>query len=554
MMGAMGDEVAGSGLPVDDPREAERRLWEAFSQGVLVDLRSGDPDADDPARADGWDESRRVRAEVVTALLLGAVAPVPGHVAAVRLAGALVEGSVNLRRGTVSCAAELTDCCFEAELVLAEARTKTIDLSGSVLVTLDAASAEIAGYLRLDRCQALAIKCNLAHITGNLSLHGANLANPGDIALDATGITVDGGMFCQRGFQAEGEISLLGAHISVQLSLNGAHLVNPGEIALTADWMTVDGGMFCEQGFLGVGQIRLLGAHISGQLSMSGAHLVNPGGTALAADRMVVDGGMFCQRGFQAEGEISLVCAHISGQLGFRGAVLSNLDDRPVLNCQEVRTDSLWLDGVKAIGAISLNFAQVQVLRDSPSGWPGRIELNGFTYDDLQPYVTAQGPSGRLSWLSHTGAEYRAQPYEQLAAYYRRLGHDEEARRVLVAKQRRRRAGLDPLGKIAGYVLDALVGYGYRPGRAFTWLIALIVAGSVYFTINRPVALDPTHPSHYQPVLYAADLVIPIVNLGQSDAWAPAGASQWIAAALTALGWILATAAVAGITRVLTRT
>jgi hypothetical protein len=66
--------------------------------------------------------------------------------------------------------------------------------------------------------------------------------------------------------------------------------------------------------------------------------------------------------------------------------------------------------------------------------------------------------------------------------------------------------------------------------------------------------LDPTQHPHYQPVLYAANLVISIVNLSQADIWAPAGAAQWVAAALTALCWILATAAVAGITRVLTRT
>lgn len=87
-------------------------MWEAFRRGVLVDLRSGDPGADDPAHADHWDESRRVRAEVVTALLLGALEPVPGYVAGVRLAGAVVEGSVNVRQGVVSCAAELTGLPF----------------------------------------------------------------------------------------------------------------------------------------------------------------------------------------------------------------------------------------------------------------------------------------------------------------------------------------------------------------------------------------------------------------------------------------------------------
>ena len=54
-------------------------------------------------------------------------------------------------------------------------------------------------------------------------------------------------------------------------------------------------------------------------------------------------------------------------------------------------------------------------------------------------------------------------------------------------------------------------------------------------------------------MLYTADLLIPLVNLGQSNVWAPTGASQWAAAALVGLGWVLVTAVVAGITRVLAR-
>ena len=114
----MGDGVAEGGLPVADPREAERRLWAAFGRGVLVDLRVGDPEADNPAHADRWDESRRVRAEVVVALLLGAVDPVAGCVPKIRLAGALVEGSLDVRQGIVGCAAELqaavlpAGCCW----------------------------------------------------------------------------------------------------------------------------------------------------------------------------------------------------------------------------------------------------------------------------------------------------------------------------------------------------------------------------------------------------------------------------------------------------------
>ncbi|GEM_PF-3532118 len=40
-------------MPVADPREAERQLWSASGQGVLVDLRTGEQAADDPAHGAG---------------------------------------------------------------------------------------------------------------------------------------------------------------------------------------------------------------------------------------------------------------------------------------------------------------------------------------------------------------------------------------------------------------------------------------------------------------------------------------------------------------------
>ena len=79
------------------------------------------------------------------------------------------------------------------------------------------------------------------------------------------------------------------------------------------------------------------------------------------------------------------------------------------------------------------------------------------------------------------------------------------------------------------------------------------MAGSVYFTYNRPAPLDPAQHPHYQPVLYTADQLIPLVNLSQANVWAPGGISQWITFVLVVLGWVLATAIVAGVTRVLAR-
>jgi hypothetical protein len=352
--------------------------------------------------------------------------------------------------------------------------------------------------------------------------------------------------------RADGEINLHSAHIGGQLSFEGAHLTSSGQTALDGQRLTVEDGLFCEGGFRADGEIRLAVARIGAELSLIGAHIANSGGSALYAGGLTVDGAMFCKDGFRADGTVSLIDAHVSAGLSFSGATLAN-PSGTALNIRRLRADSLWLDDLVVTGTVDLTSAQVRAFHDNPGHWPDSLLLDGLTYDDLRPYASASGRGGRLAWLNRDEPGYRAQPYEQLAAYYRRLGHDEDARRALVAKQRRRRAGLRLPYKIFGYALDVTVGYGYRPIRAFGWLALLLAIGSVYFTANRPAPVYPAHHPHYQPVLYAADLVIPIINLGQAGAWEAIGMAQWVAAALTASGWILATAVVAGITRVLTR-
>ena len=599
-MDGMSDRANEVDLLSADLWEAERQLWEAFGRGEVVDLRTGDQDADDPMHADIWDESRKVRAQFLAALLLGAAEPVAGHVSGVRLAGALIEGPVELSQGEVNVPVELTACVLKDGLLLPEARTRTINLSGSAFGIIDATSAQIAGNLILSRCHAEQINIASSHVTGRLNLEEAHLMNASSIALLAEGMTaeggmfceglnakgqinldgahigrqlvlsgacvtnssgiavsgyelsVDGSMFCEDGFKAEGQVRLNGAHISGQLGFNGARLINPGSVAFGGDGITVDLGMFCQARLKVKGQFRINGACISRQLTMTGAHFSNPDGIAIRADGLNVTGDMFCQEGFKAEGQVRLTNAKITGQLGFRNATLRNLDDIALL-CSDLRADTLWLDNLNVVGTVDLMQVQVRVLIDNPSEWPDHSHLEGLVYDDLQPYCRARGTDGRLAWLSRAEPEYRPQPYEQLAAYYRRLGHEEEARQVLIAKEAARRAVLSIPGKILSVILAVTVGYGYRPLRAFVWLVTLVIAGSVYFTIYRPAPLNASQHAYFQPVLYSADLVIPIVNLGQSGSWSPAGFGQWVAAALVASGWVLATAVVAGLTRVLTR-
>src|SRR6266536_2742837 len=388
-----------------------------------------------------------------------------------------------------------------------------------------------------------------ANIGSQFNLSGAHLDGKGGPALIANGLTVTANMVCDGGFQADGGISLITANIGSQFNLRGAHLNGNGWPALTGARLTVILDMFCDGGFQADGKVILIGASIGGQLSLHGAHLDGKDGTALAAEGLTVIGNMFCDEGFQADGKVTLAGASIGGQLAFRGAHLDGKDGT-ALTAQRltVAADMFCDGGFQANGGIDLVEAKIDTLVDERESWPQRLHLDGLTYSHLT-YLPARQ---RLDWLNRS-AGYSPQPYEQLAAYYRRLGHDEQARRVLLAKQRRRRRQLPWWVRWWGWLQDVLAGYGYAPGRALLLLAAAFVAGWLVFSTRHPIPVGPgPHPA-FNAALYTLDVLIPAPALGQASDFDPQGAGLAVAAGLHILGWLLAITVIAAITRSFSR-
>jgi hypothetical protein len=536
--------------------EPERRIWHAAGTGVLVDLRTRVAELDDPSRGATWDGVRTVRAKVLAELLMGLRTP-PGsrRLRAVRLQGARITGQLNLQAATLGCPLDLLDCHFERPIILREARAPVIRLPGCHVPGLAAAQLEIRGDLVLDRGFSATGEVSLigAHIGGSLGFVGATLTNPDGRALDGQQLTVDGAMFCRDGFSATGRVSLLGAHIGGSLSFVGATLTNPDGRALDGQQLTVDGYMFCQDGFSATGEVNLVGAHISGPLSFVGATLTNPDGRALNGQQLTVDGDVFCQDGFSATGEVSLLGAHIGGGLGFFGATLTNPDGL-ALDLEGVQAGTLeLLPRERPDGIVDLTNTRVSSFNDEPATWPERLRLRGFVYDNLaNDRVRVRT---RLGWLRRHQGGYAPQVYEQLAAAYRRDGRDEAARRVLIAKQWRRRGRLNPWN----WLLYATVGYGYRTWLAGLWLLVLLWIGTrALDQAQQADLLDPAkdNPSlqpTFHPLTYALDLLLPIVNLGQEVAWIPRGWAERWTWGLVVAGWLLTTVVVAGLTGVLKR-
>jgi hypothetical protein len=404
-----------------DLTETERKVWQAAATGTLVDLRVGDSQLDSPERWAEWGKERTVRAEVIADLLISAI---------------------NL---------------YETTAV-------SVRLSGSHVPTVLTEQLRTRGDLRLDK------DCSVI-----------------------------------------GVVELTSAHIGGQLDCTGGHFANPNGPALNADGLTIDGGMFCREGFVAIGEVCLLGAHITGQLACMGGQFSNPDGSALNLERATVSGPLIMQP------------AVLQGRLDLTAATTSSYHDNRAL-------------------------------------WPQKLRLDGFLYDAIEDASAKKRDvvKERLEWLRRNEKGYSPQIYDQLAVVYRAAGHDDDARRILIAKQRRRFAQRNPAWQVWGHVLNWMVGYGYRTERAALWLVVLLIIGNYlfgyYFSRGDLTPASKTNvPPPFQPLLYTLDLLLPVASLHLRDAWVAKGAAQCWSAGFIVMGWVLATAVVLSLTGLLKR-
>ncbi|MBO3747644.1 hypothetical protein J5X84_16320 [Streptosporangiaceae bacterium NEAU-GS5] len=387
------------------------------------------------------------------------------------------------------------------------------------------------------------------HVSGPLTLRGSRITNPGAIAVRAGGLNAEGGFYLSLA-DVEGQVRMESAVIGRSLNLDGARLSDPGGMAVLADGVTVNGVLQARDGLTAEGEISLLDAAVSGPVRFEGATLINPGGRALSASGITVGKVFNLCSGFTARGRIKLTNARIGSSLCLDDATLETPGGE-ALRCWRLETRELAMRTATPIeGAVDLRHATIGVLRDDPDMWPEAIRMDGLSYEVLEPMLPAER---RLRWLRRDPDGYLPNAYGQLAAMYQRLGNDADARDTLLASQRQRRGTLAWYARAWGHVQDVSVGYGYRPLRAASWLLALLTVGAVAFSMSEPAPLSIGQLPSFNPLIYTLDLLLPIIDFGQERAFSPAGPTQWLSYGLIAAGWVLATTIAAGLTRSLRR-
>ena len=406
-----------------DLTESEHLLWKAFSRGEWVDF------------GQGGSGLAVIRAEVIAALLLGAVAAEPGSTAGVRLRGAVVTGSLDVTAGSAAWPLVCDGCQFDTEIELVDSSLRTVCLLDSELPALDATRLRLEGILDLTGSKiAGTVRLQQARIGGQLRLRGARAGAAGVPAVLARGLSVDGEADC-AGLQARGLVSFEGAtvtgtldlagaqvscpgergldlnyaaiggtlwcpdlrvqgetranncRVGVELVMRGARLENPGGTAFFAGGLDVTDGAFFGHGFTALGEVTLIGASLAANLSLSGSSFDNPGGTALSLERASILS--LNARRVSCQGQMSMAGADITGDANLTGAVLETGDGKPALDAERCRVAStLVLTEIKAVGEVNLRSARVgeRLLLDraelrNPSGMACRLSRAQVTTD-----------------------------------------------------------------------------------------------------------------------------------------------------------------------------
>ena len=411
-----------------------------------------------------------------------------------------------------------------------------------------------------------------------LDFFTAVLHNDSGPALTANNLQVDQSLLLRGlfiGSSSFGAVHLTGAHIAGVLDCSAAELRNDSGPALAADHLQVGQSVFLMDEFTATGAgepgaVRLPGARIAGVLDCSGAELRNDSGPALSADGLQVGQSVYLSGGFTATGAgepgaVRLPGARIAGDLDCSGAELRN-DSGPALSAVRLQVDqSLYLSGeFTATGggagvAVDLRGARVGgALAFSPeclenTADPHRlITVDGLTYVGVPEQISAQG---WLDLLRDETPGYAAQPYQHLAAGYRALGDERQARRVLIAQRKHELARPDTrcLERLWGWITKVTLGYGYKPWRALWFLFGVVAVSCVLAVVlglhGALTQTDKTafegHPcTVVQQLSVGLDLNLPVgASLARAKCDLTMHSASVTAAWLNAAGWMLQLAA-----------
>ncbi len=289
----------------------------------------------------------------------------------------------------------------------------------------------------------------------------------------------------------------------------------------------------------------LADARVTGYCAFGGARLIQPGGWAIRAPNARIGGNLtFKTSGASDDGPIASKTV-LEGGAKFDRARIEG----------EVVWDGLELRGKNEDGApCTLSFAHAEIGRslsarllhaqhafidltgarcaslsdDLSKGWgmaSTHLALDGFAYERLDCTPDDLRWAARVRWLKERIVNRSPQPYAALARVYAAAGRQDDMRRALRAQHdalSRSTPAFSPTWVFSS-LFGFFSGYGLSPTRAAAALSAFLLIGMVgVFAMDLRGALVTSDGARcggaIEPVLYAIDIALPVIDLGQESA------------------------------------
>jgi hypothetical protein len=373
-------------------------------------------------------------------------------------------------------------------------------------------------------------------IGGPLDFSGATLTAK-DVALVLEIADIAGEMLLKDHFSSSGEIVLLGTHIGGDLNCSSASFTCK-DVALLADDARIAGTVYLTEKFSSAGTLRFLNTQIDGNLDCRGAKLTAIQNT-LYADQAKINQNVYLSEGFSSSSAVRFRGAKIGGDLDCSRAAISDLE------CIGTQTsgDLIW-KGIQQPGdaLVYLTNSTFSRLLDDRASWPakGRLVLDGFVYRDLVLSEEATEEllvDYRIDWLERQPKTdlIKPQPWLQVAKILEARGDPDGAKRVVFKLRRQQVLAANPLWQGATFVYDTLeeqpfwilfpIALLWFFGFVIFWRAARMSAmcprdKDAYNELLRFRRLPGQYP-RFNPAVYALENVLPVVKLGQDDAWGP---------------------------------
>lgn len=483
-------------------------------------------------------DEARLEGEFMRRAILGEVAlatdsPLQLDSRGARLDDATIEGDLDLTAIDFDRPIVFTRCNFEGAISLAGSRLDSFSLRD---------------------CRAISIDASGARLHGDLTISGGSLKNPGGYAFNGQSMSVGGAVLFVDDSLAVGAVSLAYAAIDGRVICNGTFR-NPLEHVNSLTWFTPIHSAINAFGVRIGRYLAFNSTSMAGTFRAEGfIVLIN----AVATDGIYLVGGAFTAgtRSWKPQD------CDLQGDPATRYAIESGAG----LTLHNAQIGELVLSGVEHFeGLLSIRAAKMRNIADDGTLWQdpatGRarhgvaVELDGCSYTAFTNSMTAKTRTDwrtRLEWLKaqlpeHLASEFCSQPFTQCAEVLRKMGDQHGSRMLLFERERMRLRSPDGTlwETITARALGLVAGHGYKSYYALYWALGVWLAGGAVFGVAqrlgemRPasehVLVEERYrrtgeiPKDYEPLkplLYSADILLPIVDIGQERFWLPRDAGE----------------------------